>query len=333
MYPQRDSITSTISWSAGSTESLDLNLTGYITQIDVYATLTVTKGTSPSTGLDTDAAMRAFDTIKVTASNWKDWISFSDGRQAFWASYLKSQGNAICEGLTETASDTDTVTVQFSIHPGSNFGNTKDLSRVIPFRGFSNVQFKVGWAAAGAIATGYTITGGTVEIVVHRMVLDKGESEKEAFAGTDYLLLPRYIPQQYSITDTVSNYSFIKNIPTGSYIRDLLMMVADSNDKRSNTDVTEVQVADNKGNTRFKESRFARFVRTMRQNFYLPTTPTGVAMVMFKEITTKDYGLDMTAASLGDWKMEMSTGAANGKVFALYEGMDMLDIDPTEVGQ
>lgn len=332
MKPKRDSIVETAPFNAGRTEQIPINLGGYITQIDVTVELTVDKGTSPATGLDSDAALRAINALEVTASNWKSWISYVDGRQGFWLSYLKSQGNAICEGLTETASDTDTVTIQFMIHPGSNAGNTKDVSRVIPLRNMSNVQLNVTWAAADAIASGYTITDGELSIRVHRMILEPGERESEAFAGTDYLLVPRYIPQTYGISQALSNYSFVQNLPTGAYLRDLFMLVTDTNDKRSNTDVTQFIVEDNKGELYIKEDSFVSFVRSMRQNLYLPETPTGVGIVMFKDVTGKEYGLDMTAASLGDYKLAMTTEATGGKVLALYEGTDMVDIDPAEVG-
>jgi len=330
MLPRVTPIVETADWAASKTKSINVRLTGYVTQIDVAVDLSVTAATSTAT-TTTDDPYKAMSALKFTASNAHDWISFTDGRQAYWLSYIKSQGNATV-GSLPSAGSSGTVTLQFSVHPGNYFGKTDDLTRVIPLAGKTNVQFQVTWGAASAIGTGYTITDASLSIVVHRMILKEGESEADAFAPAKYMLVPRYIPVTYSIDGTYSNYTFIKNIPTGAYIRDVFLMVVDSSDVRSNSDVTKIQVSDNKGNTPVKWDSWTKLVNFIRSRFYLPSAPAGIGLLQFRDIEGKDYGLDMTAASEGDWKLEMSTGASGGKIYCIYEGADMVNINPTVVG-
>jgi len=325
-------IVDTAAYAAGQTKSIDVNLTGYVTQIDVDITLNVTAATTVTPKSD-DQALRIIKSLKFTASNVaKDFISFRDGREAYWLSYLKSQGQAHADSLP-SAGSTDDVNIQFSLHPGSNFGNLYDLSRVIPLRGLSNVQMQITWGSASDLGTGYTVNSGSMAITVYHVVLEKGESEKDAFKGLDHLMVPRYIPVEYSIDATYSSFGFSKNIPTGAYIRDVMLIVLDSSDLRSNSDVSAVQISTNTGETRFKQLDWVRWLRNVRQRLYLPSALTGVGIIFFKDITGKDYGLDMVGASLGDWTIDFTTAASGGKIKAVYEAADLVPIDPTEVGR
>jgi len=315
-------IVSTADYAASQTKSIDVNLTGYVTQIDVDITLNVTAATSVTPKGD-DQALRIIKSLKFTASNVaKDFISFRDGREAYWLSYLKSQGQAHADTLP-SAGSTDDVNIQFSLHPGSNFGNLYDLSRVIPLRGLSNVQMQITWGSASDLGTGYTVNSGSMAITVYHAILEKGESERDAFAGLDHLMVPRYIPVEYSIDAAYSSFGFSN--------------VLDSSDLRSNSDVSAVQVSTNTGETRFKQLDWVRWLRNVRQRLYLPSALTGVGIVFFKDITGKDYGLDMVGASLGDWTIDFTTaasgGASGGKIKAVYEAADLVPIDPTEVGK
>ena len=324
-------ITQTASYSANQTASIDVNLSGYVTQIDVDITLNVTAGTSVTPYSD-DEALRIIKALKFTASNAKDFISFRDGREAYWLSYLKSQGQAQADSLPSPGS-TDDVVIQFSIHPGGNFGNPFDKSRVIPLRGLSNVQMQITWGSASDLGTGYTVNSGSMAITVYHAILEKGESEKEAFEGLDHLMVPRYIPVEYSIDAVYSSYGFSKNVPTGAYIRDAMIMVLNSSDVRSNSDVSAVRVATNTGEMRWKQDDFARWLRAVRQQLYLPAALTGVGMIFFRDITGKPYGLDMVGASLGDWTLDFTTAASDGKIKVIYEGADLVPVDVTEVGK
>ena len=332
MKTLRTPITETASYSSGETSSIDVRLKGYVTQIDVLITLNITADSSAAPESD-DTLLRAVKSMKFTSSGSPDFYSIRDLREGWWLSYIKSQGQAYADTLDAgTMSATDKY-IQFSIHPGSNFGNPYDMSRCIPLRDLSNVQFQVTWGSDSDLGTGYTINSGNLAIVVYTNYLEKGESEADAFKPLNYLMRPRYVPVLYEPgSATYDSYGFSQNILTGAYVRDVALMVLSSGDVRSNTDVTAFQVADNLGHTPLKVTNFTQYVRETQQRYYLPATNAGIVMVPFKSISGKDYGLNMVGASLGDWKIEFTTGAASGHIHALYEMADLINIDPTVVG-
>jgi len=331
MHPLTESIVETADFAASQTKSIDINLKGYITQVDVDITLNVTAASSVTPNSD-DEALRIIKGLKLTASNAKDFFSFRDGREAYWLCYLKSEGQAIADSLP--TSGTSDVTIQFSLHPGNFWSKPYDLTRCIPLRGLSNVQMQVTWGSDSDLGTGYTVNASdsSMAITVHRQVLDKGEREDEAFGGVDHIIVPRYVPVVYSIDGVYQSFGFSKNIQTGSRYRDVMLMVLSSSDVRSNSDVTAVQVSNNLGKTPFKQLSFARWLRQLRQRLRLPAALTGVGIIFFPDITSKDYGLDMVSASLGDWKLDFTTAAADGEIHALYEGADLVSVDATEIG-
>jgi len=335
MKPLITAIEETALFSAGNTRVIDVRLAGYVTQIDVDITLNVTPATSV-TPFGDDEPLRIIKALKFTASNSKDFISFRDGREAWWMSYIKSQGQATTAALPAAGAGATDVVVQFSIHPGGIFGaGVKDVTRVIPLRNLSNVEMQITWGTNADLGTGFTTNADDTEmaITIHRMVLQKGESEADAFAPSNFLMVPRYQPVEYVMDAIMASYGFSQNILTGSYMRDVLLMVLSTADLRSNADVTQFNVSDNLGNTPQKWTSWARWLRVVRQKMYLPAALTGVGMLFFSDITNEDYGLDMVGANLGDWMLNFTTATATGTIHAVYEGADMVSIDPTEVGR
>jgi len=328
----RTPIVETAEYSSGATKSIDVELRGYVTQIDVMIKLNITAD-STATPKSDDTLLRAVKSLKFTSSGATDFFSVRDLREAWWLSYIKTQGRVYADTLSAGAMSATDKYIQFTIHPGSNFGNAYDLTRCIPLRGLSNVQFQVTWGSDSDLGTGYTINSGELSIVVYTKFLEKGESEADAFKGLSYIMRPRYTPVLYQPgSATYASYGFSQNIPTGAYVRDIFLLVLSSGDVRSNADVTQFQIADNLGNVPLKVDNFTQYVRSTAQRFYLHEVNAGVVMVPLKDISGKDFGLDLVGANLGDWKIEFTTAATNGKIHTVYEQADLIDIDPTVVG-
>ena len=332
MKTLRTPIVETADFSANTTQSIDVRLKGYVTQIDVLITLNITADSTAAPNSD-DTLLRVADALKFTSSGSPDFYSIRDLREGWWLSYIKSQGQAYADTLGSGAAGAANKYIQFSIHPGSNFGNPYDVSRCIPLRGLSNVQFQITWGSASDLGTGYTINSGSLALVVYTQYLEKGESEADAFKALNYLMRPRYVPVLYEPgAATYASYGFSQNILTGAYVRDVALMVLSSADIRSNADVTAFQVADNLGNIPLKVTNFTQYVRETQQRYYLPATNAGIVIVPFKNVTGKEYGLNMVGANLGDQKLEFTTEAASGHIHAVYEMADLINIDPTVVG-
>jgi len=331
MRPLTTPIVDKAAYGSGETKQIEINVPGYITQVDVDISLNVTAASSVTPKSD-DELLRVIKSLKLTASGAPDFISFRDGREAWWLSYLKSEGQAYADSAP-SAGATEDVVIQFSIHPGRVFSDPFDKTRIIPMRGLTNVVMEVQWGSDSDLGTGFTINSGEMKITVYHLVLDKGEREDEAFPGVDHLMRPRYLPVTYSIDGVYASYGFSQNIPTGAYIRDVMLLILNSSDLRTNTDVSQFNVSDNKGETRIKHDDWVRYLRRLRQQLKLPAALTGVGMVFFKEIEGKEYGLNMVGASLGDYTINFTTTATGGYIHALYEAADMISIDPTEVGR
>jgi len=341
MKPLRTVVAETAPFAAGQTKAIDVDVKGYLTQIDFRFTLNIT-AESPTTyaitGQAVDTLLRAVQSLKFTSSGSLDFYNVPHLRAGYYLAYLKSQGQAYCDStLPTTSTAAADYVIEFSWHPGSNFSDPFDLSRCVPLRGLSNPQVQVTWGRDSDLGSGYTINSGSLQIIVYTQYLEKGESEADAFKDlpSPHILRPRLIPVTYSTSGTAyTDYGWSQDIPTGAYIRDVMLMQTDTSSyERVNTYVTGIAIRDNKGNTPFKEPSFASFTRMVAQKYYLPAAVTGVVIIPFKEITRKSYGLNMVGASKGDWTINFTTTTDDVTLYALYEAADMIDIDPTVVGE
>jgi len=328
-----ESIVSTASFAEGETKSIDVDLSGYVTQIIVTIGLNLTAPSGASAV--TDGLLKMIRGLKFTASNAKDWYSVRLGIEGFYLSYLKSQGQSYQDSVDGTESGTDR-TLQFTIHPGVLFGRQYDVTRCIPLRGKSNVEMQVTWGTAAThLGAGWSVDESDsdgMSIIVSRVILEKGESEADAFAPLDYIMVPRLVPVTYSHDAVYSSFGFSQNIPTGGYVRDAALLTLDSSEDRSSVEEDAIRVYKNDGTIPFVRRNWVAFERETRARYYLPSSIAGLAMLNFKDITGKDYGLNMVGASLGDWKLEFTTLTSDGQIRALYEMADMESVDPTVVG-
>lgn len=333
MQKLTETIVANAEWSEGNTRTIDIDLAGYITEVIFRFHLNVSRTTAGAAVQD--GILRLIRGLKFTASNVKDWYSIRDGREGYYLSYLKTQGNTYLAGLP-AAGNTADVECQFSFHPGVMVGNMFDITRCIPLRGKSNVQVEIDWGTAAThLGTGYSVNDDDSEglsVEIARVVLEKGESEAEAFDPLDHIFVPRLLPVTYAIDALYSSYAFSRDILTGAYIRDVMLLILDSSGDRSNAEIEEFRVVNNKGGIFHVRRSWTGFEREVTARYYLQTLVEGLGIIDFRNVKGKDYGLDMVQASKGDWMLEFTTAVADGEIRALYEGADLVSVDPTEVG-
>lgn len=328
-----ESIVETALYVPGQTRSIDVDLSGYVTQIIVSVGLNIT---APSgAAAITDGLLKMIRGLKFTASNAKDWYSVRQGIEGFYLAYLKSQGQCFLDAITGLE-DADDRNLQFTIHPGNLFGRQYDVTRSIPLRGKSNVEMQITWGTpATHLGTGWTVDADEsdgLSIIVSRVILEPGESEADAFAPLDYLMVPRLVPVTYQIDAVYDAFGFSQNIPTGGYVRDIGLLTLDSDEERSRVEVEAMRVYKNDGTIPFVRRNWIAYERETRAKLYLPASIAGLSWINLKDISGKDYGLNMVGASLGDWKLEWTTLTNDGQIRALYEMADMESVDPTVVG-
>ncbi len=325
-----ESIVRTAAYTEGQTAAIDVDLSGYVTQIIVQVELELS---APSgAAAITDGLLHMIRALKFTASNAKDWYSVREGIEGFYLAYVKSQGQCFLDAVTG-AEDETTRQVQWTIHPGVLFGRQFDVTRCIPLRGKSNVEMQITWGVpATHLGAGWTCTDGKMEIIVSRVILEKGESEADAFRPLDYMMVPRLVPVTHSIDAIYPSFGFSRNIVTGGYLRDAGLITLDSAGDRSRVELNQLRVYRNDGTQPFVRRNWIAYEREVRARYYLPASIAGLGFINYKDVSGKDYGLNLVGASLGDWKLEWSTLLATGEIRELNEFADMESVDPTVVG-
>lgn len=345
MQKLTESIVETAEWVPGQTRTIDIDLAGYITEIVFRINLNLTRASGAGAIVE-DGIMRLIRGLRFTASNVKDWYTIRDGREGFYLSYLKLQGHVFHTAVAAYPAEGEAgdVELQFVFHPGVLPGNMFDITRCVPLRGKSNVQVEIDWntPAADVLGAGWTVDAdiGGLEVDISRVVLEKGESEADAFAPLDHIFVPRLIPNIYDIgTNTWPGFAFSRDVPTGAYIRDVMLLIfhapaeGENLGVRSDAEVTQFRVANNKGGLFHVRRNWLAYTREVAARYYLTAPVTGLGIVDFRNVTGKDYGLNMVQASKGDWMIDFTIPTnQEGEIRALYEGADLVSVDPTEVG-
>lgn len=340
MQKLTETIVETAPWAEGQTRAIDIDLAGYVTEIIFRVCLNVQRASGAGVPPE-DGILRLIRGLRFTASNVKDWYSIRDGREGFYLSYLKQQGyvfNTPLAAYPAAGAAAVAVEFQFVFHPGVLPGNMFDITRCVPLRGKSNVQVEVDWGNVAAIlGAGWSVPvadpGSGLEVEVSRVVLEKGESEADAFAPLDHIFVPRLIPNLYALDTTIyPAFAFSRDVPTGAYIRDVMLLILNSLGVRSNGDITQFRVANNKGGLFHVRRNWGTYTREVQARYYLQLPVVGLGIIDFRNVTGKDYGLNMVQASKGDWMIDFTTAFAGGEMRALFEGADLVSVDPTEVG-
>ena len=336
MEQKTETIVKSAPFTAGKTETIPIRLAGYITEVVFRIGLNVTQTSGAAAVID--GILRMIDGLKFTASNVLDWYTIRDGREGFYLDYLKSQGSPYASELDLAAGAVAArdVELQFVFHPGIMPGNPFDLTRCIPLRGKSNVQVEVTWGTVlDDLGAGYSIDADAsdgLSAEVSRLILEPGETEKAAFAPSDHMFVPRLLPVTYPIDAEYGAFGFSQDVLTGAYIRDAMFLVMDENEDRSSDEIDEFRVRNNKGELYNVRRSWIGFEREIKRRFYLPAVKSGLALIDFRGVRGKDYGLNMVQASKGDWMIEFSTARSGGEIWTLYEAADLVSVDPTVVG-
>lgn len=336
MQKLTETIVESAAYASGQTRTIDIDLAGYVTEIVFRFHLNVAQTSVAS--LVQDGILRMIRGLRFTASNVKDWYTIRDGREGYYLAYLKNQGHVYTSlaNLPAGMVVARDVECQFVFHPGVMPGNPFDITRCIPLRGKSNVQVEVDWGVpATHLGTGYSVSTDDSEglsVEVSRVVLEKGESEAEAFKPLDHIFVPRLLPVTHAVDAIYAAFAFSRDILTGAYMRDVMLLVLDSSGDRSAAEVSQFRVVNNKGGIFHVRRSWAGFEREITGRYYLAALVTGLGIIDFRNITGKDYGLDMVQASKGDWMLEFSTAVADGEIRTLFEGADLESVDPTEIG-
>ncbi len=311
-------LSDTIEFAANTTKSLNLPKTGYITQLDCMLEVKVTASNTISAA--TDGLQKLIKSARITAAG-KTYFDCSDGRDWWYWTYFRHRGAVTLDSLP-SAGSTATVRTLFEIHLGYYPSIPFDPTVVIPATRLSNPQLEIKWGSASDLGTGYTITAADskMKVTVHELVLEEGESEEDIWQGG--LLVPRVQTIVESLNSTNTNLGFRSDVPVDLVLHTTMMLVVDSSDDRTDTDVTGfgvVFVPERETPVDFDSAWYDAKLEN-RKRTEVPSDIAGAYLLEWPLVSGNERGIDLTDKKVGDVQIGISNGTTGGKVRLLHIG-------------
>jgi len=314
MLTQSYELSSYHTYSANDKTTIDLPEEGYITRLDCLLTLNITAGTSVSA--EEDFLARIIKSCRIKAAGARNFFDISDGRVWYWWNYFKQEGQVQFDSAPDANTAAADYYALFTIHWGYNWRDPFDTTVVIPAVNLSNLQMELEWGAATDLGSGFTVNSGTMKITVYEVTLEPGETEQKIWPAG--LINPRFDHRQKTPTSTYSNLGFRDEVPTGDVLYETLVMILDSSDDRTDSDITEIGVDFPKQrrtpiswNWRLRKAR-------SRAHYRVPSDVTGVTLFPWSDVSGREAGIDLVNAQVGDVRMGFTVATANGEINLLH---------------
>lgn len=304
-------------------------------------------------GIITEVKIRFNGTATLTAAAYDDWFRRvinsiriqGDGGRAYLGmggdqmSTMLSLWNNIRDGIPTVHSNgagialaapdvgSATFVSVFVFHPGNNPRDRFDLSAGIPAMDLSTLQILIETTAAAVTDAAGPITAGTFNYEISEVILTP--AEKRAMG---MIMVPMGSTLTYAHTANFSDFGKDFDVPTGAYLRSILMRVNDDTAtvfRRKDDEVTAVKLWTPKDGKiileqniyELKHSMMARFgcsgiagdvgpigaIATIRPapESLQHMVPAGFAIIDLREFGTA-YGLDLRNYQTGDVKLNVT---------------------------
>ena len=313
MRKRVQTLTTTMTWAASSDITpVDLPREGLITQIDF--TFTITESAA-LTAIQPDGLYRICQNLKIEGEGGRAYLGLSGEQTSRLLAYMNiyDYGAANITLLSATA---ESITLRF--HPGNNPRDPFDMSVVIPAQDLSMLQAKWTTTANTVVDDTNTISSGVGYITVYS-VLDVPTPAN--------VVTPLSSTTTWAHDANYSDYSKEIDIPTGAFLRRIMMLVQDdtaTRPVRADDEITAVAVKLPKVGVRIVEMRWEclkawsgasnklagaqmQVADVVPGNMCLPD---GIAVIDFRELAVtplgKMYGLDLRTAQAGDVKLGLT---------------------------
>jgi hypothetical protein len=234
-------------------------------------------------------------------------------------------------GIALAAPDVGSTTFVsiFKFHPGNNKNDRFDLSAGIPAMDLSTLQVLLTCTAGGVTDPNGLITAGTFSYEISEVILTPHEK-----AQMGSLMVPNGSTLTYAHTANYSDFGYTIDIPTGQFLRSILMRITDDTAapaaRRKDDEVTAVKLwLPKSGETvleqniyELKQSTMSRFgcpgiagdvgpigaIATIRPapESLQHMVPAGFAIIDLREFGNPSYGLDLRNLQSGDVKLGLT---------------------------
>ncbi len=327
-------LTTTSTWAVSSDLTpVDFPREGFITEITIRANLTATL----TAAAYDDWFRRVIQNIKIQGDGGRTYLGMGGEQMStilsLWNEIvggyptLHSNGAGIALASPDVGS-TAFVSV-FKFHPGNNPRDPFDMSVVIPAKFLSTLQVLLTTTANSVVDGAGLITAGTFNYEVCEVLPEPGDPPLKT------IMTPLGSTLTYTHTATYSDFGYPIDVPTGAYLRSILMRCLDDTatvPRRKDDEVTAIklwlpktgEIILEQNIYELKQSMMSRFgcrgiagdvgpigaIATIRPapGAGLDIVPAGFALVDLRPFATP-YGIDLRGYQTGDVKLGLTIGS------------------------
>ena len=302
-----------IPFEANAFKVLKLPRVGFVTRIELLLRLNVT--TDPNNGgtPKEDALARILKSVRIEVPGGDIFFGVPDGRLLKLRNIIQF-GKVHESDLPTAAGVTEDVYGKYIIHFGKNYTDPFDPTVVVPAEDIPDWQLYVLWGDASDLGSGYTINSGEITVTIQRI---KEDEPGEIFEFTP--VMPVQTPVEISIDETVSELGLQHDIPIGNVLDQILILVVDSNDNKSDGEVSEVGVLKPKERRIPYRIDWKTLTTKVEHDYGLQSYIPGFGVIDGEDIADTPIGLDLSMAEVGDYKLGFSTLRTGGKIKLVYE--------------
>lgn len=313
-------ITATSAWSASADLTpVDVPKEGLITEVKVRANLTTAALTKT---VDLDGFKKTIQNLKILGDGGRTYLGLSMELAARLLAKLNEYEHQ-SPFLTPPINIGDTVSHQtFLFHPGSNPRDPFDLSAVIPARAVSTLQILLTTTANTLIDAAAAIASGTFYYEINEVLGVPVPAGIMTPLGSSRFLNPG--------ATGWSDFSYEHDVPTGNWLRRIIILVQDESAHGADDEVTAVKLKLPKAaraqiETTWEELKVETAklygyggeanpveVTTAEQyppGLILPVIPKGFAIIDLRKYFHPIWGANLTEYNVGDVKLGFTIAA------------------------
>lgn len=303
-----DTLVQTIDYEANKQKSLDLPTQGYITRIELLLHLNVTTDATSGGSPNEDALARIVESVRLEHPGKKTFFWVNDGRFLKYKNVIDFKQVAEDE-LPTSAGVTQDVYAKYYIYWGFKPRDPFDQSIVLPAEELPNLRLTIKWGDETSLGTGYTINYGDITVTIRRLDVERGER-------IPVLVEPRMEAVEKPIDEIKTDLGFQIKAPVGLVNRESLILVLDSSDNRSDSEVSEYGIVFTKLDQTPYRVNWKGHVREVYMDKELKEQIAGLGLFYWRNIARpgEELGFDATGYGVDDIVFGFTTSRTGGSV-------------------